>query len=111
MTSTGNELTWATGANAVMFNNRAGNRKAFGFALYVIMRMALFDRMAFFADKKLGEMTMRSIAVIMRVIMEMIMVAGDKCVQRFDAVDEPVTRKKLQRSVNRWRFWAADIGA
>lgn len=93
-----------------MLNNGARDGKAFRFTVNVIMGVALFYVAAFFTNEKLGQVTVRPVAVIMSVIVKMVMVAGDKSVQRLDAVNEAVAREKLQRAVNRRRFRAANIG-
>jgi len=61
-----------------MFNNRARDRKAFWLTFRVIMGVAFFYAFAFFANEKFGEMTMRAISVIMLMIVNMVMITGDK---------------------------------
>ena len=86
------KLAFAAGAQAVMFHNGARYCKAIRLTRRVVMGVTFVDTMAFFANEKLGEMTMRAVPVIMRLVVEMIMVAGNKGVQRFNAVDEAVAR-------------------
>ena len=56
----------------------------------MILGMALFDIMAHLANEKLSEMSRRPIAVIM--VVKVIMIASNKCVQCFDAVYQSMTR-------------------
>lgn len=42
--------------------------------------------------------------------MHMGMIAGDKGIERFHAVDQAMAGQEFQRTVNRWRFGASDIG-
>jgi len=75
-----------------MFNNRARNGEAFWLTFRVIMGMTFVHAVAFFANEKFCQMTMRTIAVVMGVIMKMIMITSNKSIERFDAVDQPVAR-------------------
>lgn len=65
-------------ANAVMLDDRACNRKSLWLTFGMIMGVAFFNAMAFFADKKLRKMAMRPITVIMIMVVNMIMIAGNK---------------------------------
>ena len=80
----------AVGAGAVMFNNRARNGETFRLTVYMFMGVALINAVAFLADEKFGQMTMRPISVVMVMIVKMIMITGDKGVERLDAVCQPV---------------------
>ena len=78
-----------------MFNDRARNRETFRLTFRVVMRMAFIHAVAFFADEKLSQMTMRSVAVVVGMIMQMIMVTGNKGIQGFHAMDKAVAREKF----------------
>ena len=54
------------------------------------MGHALIHPVAFFADEKLCQMTMRAIPMVMIMIVQMIMITGNKSIERFDAVDQAV---------------------
>ena len=75
-----------------MFNNRARNGEAFWLTFRVIMGMTFVHAVAFFANEKFCQMTMRSIPVIMVMIVNMIVITGDEGVERFDAVNQAVAR-------------------
>ena len=85
-----------------MLDDRALDMKAFGFAIGMVMGVALFDLFACLADKKLRQMT------------AMAVVASDKGINRLDAMNETKFGEKIQGAVNRWRlrranFWAQAI--
>ena len=63
-----------------MLDHRTRNRKPLWLAFGMIMGVSLFNAVAFFTDEKFREMPMRPIAVIMIMVVNMIMVAGNKSI-------------------------------
>jgi len=61
-----------------MFDNTAADLETVRFTIRVIMGVSFFDGLAFFTDEKFGEMPFMAV------------IAGDKGVECFNAVDQPV---------------------
>ena len=89
----------ASAACAVMLNDRSMNGKAVGLALIVIVGVTFFDFVTPLADEKLGQIAL------------MRMVARNKGVQCLHAMDQSVTREKIERSIDGRRFGTANIRA
>ena len=92
-------LCGAGPAHAIMFDNRAVDSKSVRLAIRMVMGVSLFDFLACLANKELRHMS------------AMAMIAGDKGIKRFNAVDKTKLGEKIQGAVNRWGFRRADFGA
>ena len=82
------KLGCACPAGAVMLNHRTRDLKSIGFAITMIMGMALFDIVAIFTNEEFGE------------VRTVIMVASNKGIKGLNAVNKAVTREKVKGAVN-----------
>lgn len=74
-----------------MFNHAAGDFESIGFAVSVVVGVTFLNAAATLTDEELSQIAL------------MTMIAGDEGIERFDSVDKPQFREKVERPVNgRW---------